>query len=353
MKKTFFLTLVFFLFSLNYTNAQLSKFVKNVKNNVKNDIIGGGQDQNQSTGKKTLPEPACSCADATPIVDLAKNKLDYNEISFSSDDDGDLLITGHLGSEYYIVKDGMTKGPYVKGDPALAPFGVTSDDNKESTYESKYKGYVIKSGDKYLINFMGKTYGPYAMINQFVLNKTRDKFIAMVTENLVVTEDQSKKLEAEIKNAKTDEEKMNISMKYAQDMGSKMMGNGGASAYTQKFITNISGAVYDPEKAVGAQFSGNLKYGDILMYSYNKVMDLNGNLLLTNDLVSQNANAFFISSDNSRWAIYNYGTLTMSDNSKLSDLFNLHWLKADGKVYLAYMYYSPKKNSILQCKIPF
>jgi hypothetical protein len=28
-------------------------------------------------------------------------------------------------------------------------------------------------------------------------------------------------------------------------------------------------------------------------------------------------------------------------------------VKIDGKVFLAYMYYSPKKNSIMQCKIPF
>jgi hypothetical protein len=65
------------------------------------------------------------------------------------------------------------------------------------------------------------------------------------------------------------------------------------------------------------------------------------------------ANNLFVSSSNAIYAYYNYGTLTLSDNTTLTDLFDPYLMKADGKVYLAYMYYSPKKNAIMQCKIPW
>ena len=354
MKKTLFLTLVFFLFSINYTNAQLTKFVKNVKSNVQKDLLGGqNQEQNQNSGKKTLPEPASECADATLILDLnRKLKVDYSEISITSGDDGSILVQSHLDSKYYIVKDGDTKGPYAKGDPALDVFGVTSNDSKDQDFMLKYKEYFTKTGDKYLITFMDKKYGPFAMINQFVVTKTRDKFAAIVTENMMVTEDRAKKMEAEMNNAKTDEEKMNLSMKYAQEMQSNMMGKGPASI-APKFITSVPEATFDPLLSAGAKFSANFKYDDILLYSYDRIIDLNGKTIFSVNQASYNPEECYISSDNSRFASYNYGTITFNDKSTLSDVFNPHWLKADGKLYLAYMYYSPKRNSIMQCKIPF
>jgi hypothetical protein len=34
-------------------------------------------------------------------------------------------------------------------------------------------------------------------------------------------------------------------------------------------------------------------------------------------------------------------------------LFNPHLIKTGSQVYLAYTYYSPKKNAMMQCKIPW
>jgi hypothetical protein len=65
------------------------------------------------------------------------------------------------------------------------------------------------------------------------------------------------------------------------------------------------------------------------------------------------AGKIFINSSNTKYAVEGYGTLTFSDETTLSDLFNSRLIKTDGKVFLAYMYYSPKKNAIMQCKIAF
>ena len=349
MKKALLFMMVLFLPGVNFTNAQLSKFVKNVKNNVQKEVLG---DKNQDTGKKTMPEPASACADAQLILDLNGTlKVDYSEIGITSGDDGRILVEDYANSKYYIVKDGVTQGPYSKGDPEIAVFGVVSEE-KETNLLLQYKNYISKSGDKFLITFMGKKYGPYAKIDQFFVTRSREKFAAMVTETVLISEDLSKKMEAAMKNAKTDEEKMNLSIQYAQQLQSGF-GNADPMSIYSKLITNIEGVVYDPMKPLGGQFSGNYKYDDILIYNYDKITDLKGNTIFSKSQGDLDLENFFINSDNSRYASYSYGTLTFNDKSTLPDVFNPHWLKADGKIYLAYMYYSPKRNSIMQCKIPF
>ena len=95
-----------------------------------------------------------------------------------------------------------------------------------------------------------------------------------------------------------------------------------------------------------------MKYDDILMLGFNDVYDLHGKQLLS--IKPQDAGAdILVSSDNSKYAVIGYGNLMFSDNTTLSDLFNPHLVNTDGKIFLAYMYYSPKKNSILQCRLPY
>jgi hypothetical protein len=356
MKRVLILTLVLFILSFNYANSQLSKLVKTVKANVQNELAKD-KNQNQKTGNdtpKTLPEPAGSCADAQLIMDLGGTlKIDYTEIGITIGDDGRLLVQDRLNSNYYIVKDGVTQGPFSKGDPALADFGITKNGDDRKSLSVKYKNYITKVGDKFLITVMDKKYGPYAQINMFAITKSKEKFAASVTENVPVTEDKAKKMEEAMKNAKTDQEKMNLSMQFAMEMQSQMMNNGGTSSILPKFITNIPGAVYDPAASSGATFNGNLKYDDILLSSYDKIMDLKGNSIMSITPGSINPDEFYISSDNSNYASYSYGTITFKNKTTLTDVFNPHWLKVNGKVYLAYMYYSPKRNSIMQCKLPF
>ncbi len=354
MKKSISIFLfIFFGFGV-LAHGQISKFVKNVKTNVEKDILGDKKpEQDQNSSKKTMPEPSCECTQPELILDLGgKLKVDYSEISITNGEDGSILVQDRTNQNYYIAKDGVTKGPFLKGDPALSSYNINSVEDNDDAILGKYKEYISKNGDKYTITFQGKKYGPYAVISQFTVSRSKDKFAAIVTENLVVTQDLAKSMEEESKKAKTQEEQMALAMKFAQQMNANMNGKSQASTMPV-LITNIPGANSDQTSFISAQLKGNLKFDDILLYRYDIISDLKGKKVIDTPKDGIDPENLFISSDNTKYGSYNFGTLTLSDKTKLSDLFNVHWVKADGKVYLAYMYYSPKRNSIVQCKIPF
>jgi hypothetical protein len=247
----------------------------------------------------------------------------------------------------------VTQGPYRAGDPRIA--GFENYDSNSSGMESllqRYKGYISKSGEKYMITFGGKTYGPYAQINSFTVTLSKDKFAAIVVENVVVTGDESKKMDEAIKNAKTDQERMELAMQYAQQMQQKIIAGGGAEGITGKLVTNIPDATFNPN--IGGIINGKMKYDDILVTSIDKVYDLQGKNIITLKKEHFGSPEVFINSDNSRYAFIQYDALMFSNNNTtLTGMFNPHLIKVGGTVYLAYMYYSPKKNSIMQCKIAF
>ena len=133
---------------------------------------------------KIEPEPACASDQAIKAMDLGgKLEIDYKEISISILSDGRILAQAHGTDEYYVAKDGVTSGPYKAGDPQIADFVPKEiDDKSEAGFLAKYKPYITKSGDKYLITFAGKKYGPYARIDNFTVSKSKDKFAALATE---------------------------------------------------------------------------------------------------------------------------------------------------------------------------
>jgi hypothetical protein len=301
------------------------------------------------------PEPKCACDQPELVLDLGgKLKLMYSEISISVRDDGALLVKDRFSGDFYIVRGGNPEGPIKAGDPRLAGFDNLNDtDRPASTDRWTNNEYITSSGEKYTIKFLGKSYGPYGRINEFKVSKSKDKFAAIVVENAGISEADGKKMETAIKNAKTDQEKMDLSMQYSQMMMQKMQQGGGAEAMMPKLVTNIPGATYDPLKSVGGTLNSNIKYDDILFFAYDKILDLSNKVLLTLKPEVQGNEGLFVSTDNTKYAFYKFGTLTFSDGKTMSDMFNLHLMKAGGKVYLAYMYYSPKKNAVMQCKIPF
>ena len=172
-------------------------------------------------------------------------------------------------------------------------------------------------------------------------------------ENGGPSEADTKKMEEALKNAKTDQEKMDLSMEYSQMMMQKMQQGGGPNAMFPKLVTNISGATYDPLKSVGGSLNSSIKYDDILFTTYDKVIDLSNKVLLTLKPDVQGNEGLFVNTSNTKYAYYKFGTLTFNDGTTMSDMFNVHLMKAGGQVSLAYMYYSPKRNAIMQCKIPF
>jgi len=344
---------------LTVNTASSQGILGKVRSAVKNEISGN---KTGNTQAKTQPDPKCACNDAKMVVDLTRFQIPYNEISFYFLDDGSILIFDRMSQKYYISKDGNLEGPFDQDNQRVKDFqkaaGQATDDSEDDArgkdyWLLKYPSWVSRSGDKYVIKFGGKTYGPFAVINEFAVPRSNEIFAAMVTENVAVTENDSKKMEAAIKNAKTDQERMELAMKFSQQMSKQMMDGGGPTSILPKLVTNVAGAKYDQMEWMGGKLNGSVKYDEIVVVSPQKVIDLQGKTLLTFKDYSESSNPFFLSSSNQKTARYTYGSLVFSDNTTLADLFNPYMVGTGGKTYLTYMYYSPSKNAIMQCQIPF
>jgi hypothetical protein len=344
MKRIFFLLVLFFIATSIYSQ---SGFLKKVANDVAGEITGTTPSSGKA--KNTQPEPQCACSKPEEILNLEGMHLVYSEITIDPMDDGSFIVKDRMSGQYYIVKDGVKKGPYSDSDSQVQGY-LDAETSDEDPFITKFKDYISKDDDKYLIKFNGKSYGPFARITSFVVTKSKDKFAAVVIENEIVSEDRGKLMEEAIKKARTDQEKMEIAMKFQQEMMQNMMAGGGPSSITPTLVTNIDGADFNP--ATGGTISATMKYDDILVNNFTQVTDLKGKTVI--NLKPENSgDEIFISTDNSKYATYTYGTMTLSDGKVLSDLFNPNLVKSEGKVSIAYMYYSPAKNSIMRCKIPF
>jgi hypothetical protein len=347
MKKSILFLLMISVFTSASLNAQ-GGLLKKVAGSMKDELLG--------TNKKgsTDPEPSCACKDAEQVVGLGgKYQLDYKEMDISTMDDGSWLLKDRISGNFYIVRDDVTSGPFQPGDSRIAGFDNTDGEgSKDESLILRYKGFVSKAGEKYVINFGGKTYGPYAQINSFVMTQSKDKFAALVVENIPVTEAEGREMDKAINNARTEQEKMDLAMQYSQMMQQKIMQGGGVASMTPEFITNIPDVSYDPMTYMGYNLNSRTKYDEIVLVSYNKVADLNGKTLI-NIKPEHIGSSIFVSTANNKYAIYSYGSIILSDGTSYTDLFNPHLLKTGGQVYLVYSYYSPKKNAMMQCKIPF
>jgi hypothetical protein len=175
----------------------------------------------------------------------------------------------------------------------------------------------------------------------------------MAPETVAITEDQGKQMEEAMKNAKSDDERMQLAMEYSQQMQQAMIQGGGPESMQAKLITNIPNTKYDILKSAGGQLNGNIKYDDILIFAYDKIIDLQMKIIFTLKSDAIGAKDLFVNANNTKFAYYNSGTLTFSDNTTMTELFNPFLSKTDGKIYLNYMYYSPKNNAIMQHKILF
>ena len=352
MKKSFLFLLAMCIVTGNPLEAQINRLLNKVTKSVVADSkIPASSSQSENANKE--PEPKSACENPELIVDLGgKLKLMYSELSINVRDDGAILLKDRQGSDYYIVKNGAPEGPIKAGDPRLAGF-----DNQEESSSSKPESWannenITKSGDKYTIAFGGKSYGPYAEIQQFKVTKSKDRFAAVVVQNVANSEASLKKMEEAMNNAKTDQEKLDLSMQYAQEMAQNMQKAGGMSGTMPKLITNIPGVSWDPLQSPG-NLNNGIKFDEILIPSYDKIIDLKNKVLITIKPEAGASKKLFVNTPNTNYAYYNYGTLSFADGTTLPDLFNARLIKSNGAVSIAYMYYSPKSNAILQCKIPF
>lgn len=353
MKRTLLVVVALcFLFSNPLESQGL---LNKVKKAVTKEISGVIGDDNGTDSSKPGPEPACACDDASLVLDMTKYKITYNEFTVCTKDDGSMLVFDKIGNKYYITKNGAAEGPFKEGDPRIQGFcaGNTGEGDDDDAWIKKYPTIISRSGEKYLIKFGGRNYGPYAMINDFAVSKNRDKFAAIVTENVLVTEDQGNKMEEAMKNAKTDQERMDIAMKMSQQMQNQMMQGGGPESIQPQLVTNIPGATYDMVTWMGGRLNGTVKFNDIIVIAPDRIMDMTGKTVIKLSQNSYSTEGLFVNSSNTKYASYNYGALTFSDGTALTEVFNPYLIDTGGKVSLAYMYYSPGKNAIMQCSIPF
>jgi AraC-like DNA-binding protein len=189
--------------------------VNKVKNSVANEIAG-----NKKSEPAKIPEPGCACDPAELVLDLGgKFQLAYDEVDISSREDGAILIKDKVTGNFYIARGGVTEGPYQAGDKKLAGFEeYDAEGSGTDDWISKFGEYISKSGNRYLIKFAGKSYGPYDQIRSFDVTKSKEKFAATVIETVAVTEDDGERMEEAMKKAKTDQEKMELAMQFSQQM---------------------------------------------------------------------------------------------------------------------------------------
>lgn len=349
--KRLLLFLTAMLFACVLPLSAQSKFIKNVAKDVKSEILGSSSGGKSAT--KTQPEPKCACNNAEEVLSLNGMNMMYSELSIDMLDDGSFLVQDRISQQYYIIKDKVKKGPYNEDSPQVAAFREPEGQENASDFlVLKYKDYISKTGDKYTIKFNGQTYGPYAMVNSFVIPKSGDKFAALVTENVVATEDRGRQMEEAMKKAKTDQEKMELAMKFSQEMQQKMMAGGGPMSTLPKVVSSIPDLKFDPMTG-GTNLNGKMKYDEILACKYDQIIDLKGNKVMTIKPEQSASENIFVNTTNTKYAWYTYGTLYFSDGTSMSELFSPHLMKSEGKIYLAYLYYSPAKNAIMRCKILF
>lgn len=357
MKRSLIFSISFLLcFMLSFNaNAQLQRIANKVKNQTVNRVLGNSEPEavKADTIKK---EPDCACDDAKKILVFDQGiLLDYKEASFSANDEGEILIYNKLDQKYYTIKDGVKSGPYEQNDPVVRKFDLPgenyNDEQKIADLMARYKGMIVPSGEKYSIKFAGKTYGPYAVISSFCLNQSKTKFAAIVTANMMMTEAQAKSIEERMKNASSDQERMAISMEMSEQMQKTMMEQGGQLDIAPKIVSNIPNAKYEISSG---SFSSKIKYDEIVFLTYDRITDLTGKLLKAfNPQLVNPSNGLWLSSDNTQIATFDHGTLTMGDDKVCTEVFCPYLIKAEGKVYLSYMYFSPANNAIMQCKTPF
>jgi hypothetical protein len=355
MKKSLLVLAALCFFISNPVESQ--GLLNKVKKAVSKEISSVTGDDAGNESSKPGPEPACACDDAKLIMDLGKCKIVYNEIAICTKDDGSILVKDRIGGKYYISRNGVSEGPYSEGAPEIAGFcsdnGKSKNSGHDDDWAAKFPDYISKSGEKYLVRFNGKNYGPYALLSDFAVSSGRDKFAAVVTENMVMTEDQGKKLEKELENAKTDQERMDISMRIAQQMQDQIAKGGGPESLQPKLVSNVPGAKYDMMTWGGGRLNSSVKFNDLLVIAPDRIIDLTGKTVMKLSQNNYNYDNMYVNSSNTLYATYNYGTLTFSDNKTLSGVFSPYVIQTDGKVYLTYMYYSPGKDAIMQCAVPF
>jgi hypothetical protein len=355
MKKTLLLSVIFLLAgALNYTSqAQLGGLLNKVKNKVVDKALGNDSGKTGSQAK----DPDCATTNDKVVFEFDKGyKVDMTEITVCIQN-GDILLFNKINSKYFVKKRNSEspEGPYEADNSEVTRFNcnstVSSNDKKD--FSLIYPEFVSRSGEKFLIKFGGKSYGPYAVILNFVVSDLKSKFVAQVIPDMMFTEKESKELEKESKNADnmTMEQKMALGRKVQEQMLQKAA-SGNPMDFQLKVISNVSGV--NSNLGATVMYSSFIKYDDIVCLGNGQIMDLTGKTIFTYDIQKVNPNdGLWLSSDNTRYVTYSYGLLKFSDGKECNQVFSPWLVKEGDKLFLNCLYYSPKRNAIMQISTAF
>jgi hypothetical protein len=355
MKRTFLLSIVFLLAgALNYSSqAQLGGLLNRVKNKVVDKALGN--DTGSKSGNQAK-EPECASVNDKVVFEFDKGyKVDMSEITVCIQY-GNILLFSKLTGKYFVKKrnSDSPEGPYEADNPEVTRFNcdtkVSSNDKKD--FSIIYPEFVSRAGEKFIIKFGGKTYGPYAVIATFVVSDLKTKFVAQVIPDLIMSEKEGREFDKEGKNADnmTMEQKMAFAKKVQDQMMQKAM-SGNPMDFQMKVISNMN---INSSLGLTVIYSSAIKYDEIVCVGSGQIMDLSGKTIFTYDMQKVNpSDGFWLNSENTRYVTYSYGLLTFSDGKECREVFSPWLIKEDGKVYLNYLYFSPKHNAIMQISNPF
>lgn len=274
----------------------------------------------------------------------------YGENCFNFSDNGkDIFIVIHGNDGYYTINNGVRKGPFKEMNENLLKPCEQNNNNcsafdPNGSSDFSYDDYVKANDDgTFSINFKGKNYGTFTVLQAFELSSDKNSFVASA-----VTPDMSKELI--LSNGKTIKVDGLVSKIYFSPNGSMFIAKVGfdytaqnidpskinmeqISSYTLLTSDGVKFGPFNGEKVTESdvwftQTTGNhwfLRNGDDLLLDGKTFMKM-----------PENANRcdLWFSSDCKRYAVTSYEKVKFSDNTVVPYPMITTLYYKEGKAYL-------------------
>lgn len=350
--------------------AQLLKKLKDKANEQINKATGINSTDNTSTSSASNQSSSSSSSgfssdqlknvESTTIYQLAEGeRIDYRESRImvgSGNKISGLVIVDKTGSRY-VVENGIKKGPF----PAKSvPLDFLKRDNEakdsQQAYDANemisiYQNYVKSDDDKSYIQFNGKKFGPFSLLEAMKVNPQKTKFVALVSND--ISDDQKEKY-----LINQDGKKVLIS-KSAQLTGQMVVSPtfSDAAFWGMDIAESYSGG---PLKTVFATLNGQK---EIITPQLNGVWyDPNGNLITFNDKalflngkqiretgssINSSWKDIWVNGNGTAWVALIENKLIFSSGESVDDGFNIKSVNQNGKTVINWIAVSKQSHAII------
>lgn len=350
--------------------AQLLKKLKDKANEQINKATGVNSADNNTTTSTVTGQSSSSPSgftsdqlknvESTTIYQLAEGeRIDYRESRImigSGNKISGLVIVDKTGSRY-VVENGVKKGPFPAKSVPL-DFLKRDNDAKESeqAYDANeminiYQNYVKSDDDKSYIQFNGKKFGPFSLLEAMKVNQQKTKFVALVSND--ISDDQKEKY-----LINQDGKKVLIS-KSAQLTGQMVVSPtfSDAAFWGMDIAESYSGG---PLKTVFATLNGQK---EIITPQLNGVWyDPNGNLITFNDKalflngkqiretgssINSSWKDIWVNGNGTAWVALIENKLIFSSGESVDDGFNIKSVNQNGKTVINWIAVSKQSHAIV------